>query len=71
MALVWYFCLCQMKLNCRRRSSSGVATATRLPRRKASRRARREMQPMPSPDSTARLIASVCSSSRRMFSGTG
>ena len=57
--------------NCRRRSSPGVSTAFRLPRRKASRSASREMQPMPRPLSTARLIASVCSSSRRMTSGAG
>jgi hypothetical protein len=29
-----------------------VSTGTRLPRRKASRSARREMQPIPRPDST-------------------
>ena len=45
------------------RTSSGVSIGTRLPRRKASRNASREMHPMPSPTSTERLIASVCSSS--------
>ena len=47
------------------RSISGQATGTREPRRKAPRSARREMQPIPSPASTARLMAPVCSSSSR------
>ena len=50
------------------KSKLGVEIGTKLPRRKASLSAKREIQPMPSPDSTARLIASVCSSSSLILS---
>lgn len=60
--------LWRMMLKVRVRFRVGVFTGTKLPRRKASRRASFDIQAIPRPDSTARLMPSVCPSSKR---GTG